>query len=273
MKKFILSLTALCLSTYSFAQEEKKAQHSLGDIARAIKNPVSLLYRIPVHNDFEVGDVDNQLRYTLKAEPVVPFILNANWKINTRSTLSFVANEYNGVEGNGPTGLSDLDITGFLSPMHPAHGFVWGVGAALDFPTATNTLLGNGKWTAGPSLLGLKQTKSWTFGLLLRQAWSYAGSPDRPDVSYAFVNPWIDYTFENGFGLKVESESTFDWKSDEHIIPLRFGTSQVFKMGKKWIGNIDLDGIYYVKAPDTGPKWGVSLTFTMLLKHIAYVKK
>ncbi len=272
MKRSFLAAYLLCMPVLSFSQETD-GRKSMGQIAREIKNPVSLLYRIPMHNDLEWGDVDNQLRYTLKAEPSMPLVLNKNWKIITRGVLSLVANQYNGTDSHGPSGLSDLNLTAFISPINPIQGFVWGAGVAIDLPTATDPLLGTGKWTAGPSVLGLKQTPKWTFGLLLRQAWSYAGNSNRSDVSYAFVNPWIDYTFESGFGLKIESESTFDWTDGDHIVPLRSGASQVFKMGKRWIGNIDLDGLWYIIKPSTGPKWGISVTYTMLLKRIAYVRK
>ncbi len=272
MRDFFLLICLLNMPVISFSQTTPD-KGNLGEIAREIKNPVSLFYRIPIHNDLEWGDVDNQLRYTLKAEPVVPFILNKDWKIITRGVLALVGNQYNGVDGPGPTGLNDLNLTAFLAPLEAIKGFVWGAGIAFDLPTATSSLLGSGKWTAGPSVLGLKQTPKWTFGLLLRQGWSYAGNPDRPDVNYAFVNPWIDYTFENGFGLKIESESTFDWTGGGHTVPIRFGVSQVFRMGKRWVGNIDLDGLWYAVHPDAGPRWGVSVTYTMLLGRTAYVKE
>lgn len=272
MKLFFFILLAFCLPAFSYAQEDQETHQSLGAIAREIKNPVSLLYRIPLRSDFEVGDVDNQLRYTLRAQPVVPFVLSERWKIITRSSLSLIANQFNGVDGGGPTGLNDLDLTTFLAPMKPFHGLVWGVGAAMDMPTATDPLLGAGKWTAGPSILALKQTKTWTFGLVARQMWSFAGDADRADVNYTYCNPWIYYTFENGFGLSLQSETTLSWSSGENTVPLRFGASRVFKMGGKLIGNIDLDGIYCIKTPAAGPKWGASLTFTILLKHVVYVE-
>ena len=42
-------------------------------------------------------------------------------------------------------GLGDINPTLFLSPAKPGK-FIWGVGPTFTFPTATDPMLGNGKW-------------------------------------------------------------------------------------------------------------------------------
>ena len=45
----------------------------------------------------------------------------------------------------------------------------------MTFPTATESLLGNGKWEAGPSLVVLTTPGHWVIGALAKNQWSFAG--------------------------------------------------------------------------------------------------
>ena len=49
-------------------------------------------------------------------------------------------------------GLSDITYQGFLSPANPG-ALIWGAGATLQLPTASNDLLGQGKYQAGPAAM------------------------------------------------------------------------------------------------------------------------
>jgi hypothetical protein len=50
-----------------------------------------------------------------------------------------------------------------------------GCGPVLQFPTATDDLLGEEKWGAGPTAVVLKQEGPWTYGALVNHIWSFAG--------------------------------------------------------------------------------------------------
>jgi len=56
--------------------------------------------------------------------------------------------------------------------------FIWGVGLALQMPTASNDDLGTDLWSAGPSFLGLTMPGKWVLGVLAQNIWDFAGSGD-----------------------------------------------------------------------------------------------
>ena len=53
---------------------------------------------------------------------------------------------------------------------------IWGLGPVLELPTATDHELGSNLWAAGPALGLFVEPDPWTIGVLLENAWSFAGS-------------------------------------------------------------------------------------------------
>jgi hypothetical protein len=45
----------------------------------------------------------------------------------------------------------------------------------MTFPTATDPLLGSGKWSAGPAVVALTMQGHWVIGALANNQWSFAG--------------------------------------------------------------------------------------------------
>jgi hypothetical protein len=63
-------------------------------------------------------------------------------------------------------------------------------GPAISLPSTTATTVGGEKWSAGPTVVALKQTGPWTVGALWNQVWSFSGNPDRGNVSQMFLQPF-----------------------------------------------------------------------------------
>lgn len=53
------------------------------------------------------------------------------------------------------SGLGDIALVSLLSPAKPTSGFIWGAGPTVIFPTATNAILGQGKYQVIPVLPAL----------------------------------------------------------------------------------------------------------------------
>ena len=92
------------------------------------------------------------------------------------------------VLGGRTTGFGDMYYVGLFSPkkgIKHSNGAtsVWGVGFDLMAPTASEELLGTGKWGAGPSALYAYLGKKWKVGALVQQYWDFAGDSDRDDVN------------------------------------------------------------------------------------------
>ncbi len=84
--------------------------------------------------------------------------------------------------------LGDSYYVGLFSPAEPPEfpngaKFLWGAGFDLGFDTAEEDVLGGGKWTAGPSALGVYFGEKFLGGALIQHYWDYAGDSDRDDVN------------------------------------------------------------------------------------------
>jgi hypothetical protein len=65
-------------------------------------------------------------------------------------------------------GLGDVQPSLFLSPAQPGK-LIWGMGPVLQFPTATDDSLGQGKWGAGPTAVALVMHGPWVSGVSDRE--------------------------------------------------------------------------------------------------------
>jgi hypothetical protein len=96
------------------------------------------------------------------------------------------------------TGFGDLYYVGLFSPKEPPDmlngKFLWGLGFDLGFPTASDDILGTGKWTAGPSAIGAYMGPKWKIGGLLQQYWDYAGDDERDNVSLTNFQYFVYYS-------------------------------------------------------------------------------
>lgn len=136
-----------------------------------------------------MGPNQDGFRYTLNIQPVVPFKINQDWNLISRTVVPIV--HQSDVFGTtSQTGLSDTVQSFFLSP-HKTKPFIWGAGPVLLLPTATNHLLGTQKFGLGATLVVLKQQKQWTHGALFNHIWSVAGASNRDDVSGTFLQPFV----------------------------------------------------------------------------------
>jgi Protein of unknown function (DUF1214) len=104
-------------------------------------------------------------------------------------------------------GIGDTTFTAFLSPAK-AKGFIWGVGPAFLFPTASSSELGDGKWGLGPSIVVLYMHKSIVAGALINNIWSYAGW-GADNVNAMTLQPFFNYNFPGGWARDGRED---DWQ-------------------------------------------------------------
>jgi hypothetical protein len=80
----------------------------------------------------------------------------------------------------------------------------------MTFPTASDSLIGTGKWSAGPSLVVLTMPGHWVLGALASNQWSFAGS-GKNDVNSLLVQPFVNYNFSHGWYLTTSPVITANW--------------------------------------------------------------
>ena len=164
--------------------------------------------------------------------------------------------------GSAHSGLGDIIQSFFLSPKEPVGGWILGGGPVFLWPTATDSMLGAGKWGAGPTIVALQQSKGFTYGILANHIWSYAGWGDQ-NVNATFLQPFLSYTTKKFTTFGVNTESTYDWNNHQWTVPLNATVSQLLKVGKQPI-SVSFGVKYYAERPEGGPDWGLRFGVTLL---------
>jgi hypothetical protein len=261
------------------------APNQAQELAKQLQNPVASLISVPIQNnfDFKVGP-DNGFRYTGNIQPVIPINLSAKWLVISRTILPIVHQsdafapqiddtdigaESDVYAGSGEqTGLGDLTQSFFFSPKKPLPGgIIFGIGPAFLVPTATDKYLASGKWGAGPTTVALKQAGPWTAGMLFNYIASFAGQSTKSDVSSAFLQPFVSYTFKNTTAIGFNTESTFDFESSTWTTPLNLTVGKLYRFGKQPV-NLTIGAKYYATGPAGAPEWGLRFVTTFLFpKH------
>ena len=264
-----LQLIALLLCAGLIARPvlaQEKGEESAAELAKELANPLASLISVPVKFNWDTGigpaDAD---RSTLLVQPVVPFSVNNNWNLISRTIVPVQIRAESPVAGGSTqTGSGDITLSLWFSPKAPtAGGWIWGVGPVLSLPAASNDRLGSEKWGAGPTAIVLKQEGAWTYGGLFNHVWSVAGTDSRADISTTFIQPFLAYSTPKATTYSVNAESTYDWEARQWTVPINFGVSRVMKLGRLPV-SLGLTVRKYVDAPDSGPDWGASVQATFL---------
>ena len=241
--------------------------HPATDLARKLANPIANLISVPLQYNYNqnYGTDDEGSQSYLNIQPVIPFSMSENWNVITRTIVPLINQDDIPSSGMGESGLGDIVASQFFSPKAPsADGWVWGVGPVWSLPTATEDSLGSGKLGLGPTAVALKQQGPWTYGALANHIWSVAGPDDRADVNSTFLQPFVAYVTGTHTTFSLNTESTYNWESEEWSVPINFFVAQMLKIGELPI-QIGAGVRYWADSSEGGPEdWGARLQFTFL---------
>jgi hypothetical protein len=163
-----------------------------------------------------------------------------------------------------------MNPTFFLSPRKPKK-LIWGVGPAFVIPTATNNILGQGKFSLGPSVVALAQPGHWTLGALVNNVWSVAGDGSRPDVNQMLLQYFVNYNLKKGWYLSVSPIITANWEATSGnvwTVPFGGGVGRVMKLGFQ---PVNLTAQFYGNAvhPAGTSSWGMRLQIAFLFPKLS----
>lgn len=233
-----------------------KGHESDSELAQELTNPLADLMTIPIqlNYDQDIGSPDKGWKLQTNIQPVVPFHLNADWNLISR-TIMPVIYQNDIFPGQGSQfGLGDINLSLFFSPKKPAFGqLLWGLGPIFHLPSATDSLLGTKKWGAGPTAVVLSMWGPWTMGALGNHVWSFAGNSDRPDLSNTFIQPFVAYTWPSAWTVSVQSESNYNWKTEKWSVPVNAAVSKLVKFGKLPV-SLQAGVGYWLESQDSGPE-------------------
>ena len=251
-------------------EETPAASTTTSDLQKAVQNPVASLISVPIQNNsnFGVGAFD-RTQDVLNIQPVIPAKISKNWMLITRIIQPIIWQPYPDQPTGGEYGFGDMNPTFFLSPAKPGK-LIWGVGPAFAIPTATNQILGQGKFSMGPSVVVLAQPGKWTLGALVNNVWSIAGSGSRPDVNQMLLQYFVNYNLNKGWYITISPILTANWNASSGnvwTVPFGGGVGRVMKLGFQ---PVNISAAFYGNAvyPSGASPWGMRLQIAFLFPKL-----
>jgi hypothetical protein len=235
------------------------------DLAQEIANPLTTTIMVPIQFEYNenIGPTDDGTRSTVFVQPIIPFELNDNWNLITRTIVPFIHQEDIFPGAGTQEGIGDITETLFFSPSQPTqNGWITGYGPALQLDTATDDYLGLDEHGAGLSYIAVKVDGPRTYGGLVNHIYSIEGHVGEA-YSNTFIQPFYDYTTEGAMTIELTSESNYNWNNEEWSVPVTLTASQFFMFGKLPIligGGVK----YWAESAADDPE-GVSLNLNLYL--------
>jgi len=265
LTSLLFVLAMFTLTANSLTAQQPKEGLSDEELAKKLANPVSSLVSLPLQNnsDFGIGENDGS-RNTLNVQPVIPLGLSDKVNLIIRWVQPIIS-QYN-VTGAGEHqfGLGDAVVSAFFSPAVVKKGIIWGLGPVFLVPDGTNEFLTGKKFGTGITGVILTQNKGWTIGALLNQAWSVAGSDERPDISQFYILPFISYDWKSGAGVGISFDMTQNWKTNTTTIWFNPNVNGLIGLGKQK-ASLSIGPRFNLAAPESNKAdWGVRGSITFL---------
>jgi hypothetical protein len=235
-------------------------------LQKATQNPVANLISVPLQNNTNFGyGPYNRDQDVLNIQPVIPAHLGEKWMLISRIIQPIVWQPYPNQNTGGEYGLGDMNPTFFLSPAKPGK-VIWGAGPAFVIPTATNDILGQGKFSLGPSFVALWQPEHWTIGALVNNVWSVAGSGSRPPVNQMLLQYFINYNMKKGWYMTMSPILTANWRASSGniwTVPFGGGVGRIMKLGFQ---PVNISATFYGNAayPTGTSSWSMRLQIAFL---------
>jgi hypothetical protein len=206
-------------------------------------------------------------------QPVIPFKLHDGGSFILRPTIPVVWQPYYNGRSNGfdeQFGLGDSQIVGFYSRTNMKKGYMWGVGAAMQFPTHTDDTLGKDQFQIGPAAFAGLMGKWGSVGMFPQHLWNIGGSNDGYTASTA-LQLWYWFNVGGGYQVGGSPIVTYDWAEDDSdeawTVPVNLGVAKTIMVGKTPV-KLSLEAIYYIEQPDSfGPHWGLQLTVAPVIPN------
>ncbi|MFT3762303.1 MAG: hypothetical protein QM761_06750 [Pseudoxanthomonas sp.] len=267
-RKLLLSTAIITTAGVAAVPWGVRAQDA-GELAKQAQNPVAHMISVPFQNNFNFGvGPKDDLQYVLNIQPVVPFKVNENWNLVTRTIIPLVY-QPELAPGIGETGgLGDIQASFFFSPAK-AKSVIWGAGPVVVVNSASQDILGTGKTSLGLSAVALTMKGHWVIGGLISNVVSVSGDDDRSDINQLTLQPFVNYNLPRGWYLVTSPLITANWKADSGqrwTIPVGGGIGRVIRAGHQAL-NLQLQAFDNVEHPDGAAEWSLRFQIQLLFPH------
>jgi hypothetical protein len=262
-------------------------QPSSQELARQLNNPVSNVWSLTFqynHSLLKGPPADGtEHQDLLNFQPALPLHLTENWNLIVRPVIPFIfehpvltpridpnTDEIH-ADFEDESGFGDISLITLMSPAKLKSRFLWGIGPTFIFPTASKDVLGQEKWQAGPSAVGLWMGKDWIWGAFPQHWWSFAGNNDRKSTSLTNIQYFIWRMLPGEWQVGMSPNITMNWEADQDnrfTVPVGLGVGKLVKLGRLPV-KIQLQGQYSVIHPDDyGQHWNFQLQVTPVIPNL-----
>jgi hypothetical protein len=258
----MIVLTAAWLSAVPVGAEDSETE-----LAKKTQNPVADLISVPFQNNFNFGTgPEDRTVWVVNVQPVIPYRLTESWNLISRIIMPIVNQPSLAPGVDHAFGLGDINPTFFLSPSKSTRP-IWGVGPTFTLPTATDSQLGSGRWSAGPAGVALFMQGPWVVGALMNNQWSFAGWGDTK-VNAMLIQPFLNYNLPRGWYLSSAPIMTSNWVADppdRWVVPVGGGGGKLWRVGKVGLPvNTQLAAFYNAIRPDLSADWQLRVQIQLL---------
>jgi hypothetical protein len=255
----------------------KSEMPSLAEIDRRLNNPLTSLWSLVFQENLilNTGDlvdgteiannfffqpalpvpIGKRHEYLFFARPVFPIVTYPVITDGSRSS-------------EHKTGLGDIQLFSVIGPSRE-DGWVWGGGATFIFPTATDDILGQGKFQAGPAALLFHMGNPWTLGILGQHWWSVTGDENRPETNHTDIQYVARHQLPNAWSIGMGPTISINWEAEKGnrlTLPIGLGITKTIRIGKTPV-KIRIEPQYSIIKPDDyGTEWNIRLQIAPVIK-------
>ncbi len=254
-----------CLMPLALFAQEPSPQ----ELQKMARNPFANIIKVTVTPDlyFDAGP-HHRTGSDLQFQGLIPVQISERWLLVARVVSTpayFLPNVTR--ETGGSFGAGDTFATCFFTPAKVGR-LTAGVGPAVLMPTATQSILGSGRWGLGPAVAAQIQPEWGSALILVQNVWSLPGATLRDPVEQMQVLLSFSYNLPHAWYLMTSPTVAADWRQltrERWLVPLGGGAGRTFKLGRQPLdANLALYRNVVRPSGQGSPTWQLSLQMTLL---------
>ena len=268
---------------------------SAAGLSTEIANPLSNLWLLQTQQNNTLMQMPSgkgtYVQSNLQFQPLLPIHVSPHWNWISRPVMQLVSSQpYPVATSVNPststinsdikraTGFADMIFATAISPDRSLVGnWLLAAGTTFVFPTATQHVLGQDTWQAGPTIaLGYKGDK-WIAFAFPQHWWKIGGDGKKTNQTLVQYN--FTWSFDSGWSVGSNPNFTVNWEAPRGqrvTFPVGLQVGKLLHAGPMPV-KVDLQAMYYAVRPThfygtavPSPKWGFQLQLTPVIPSLIH---